>query len=233
MDAAYRFVKRIIGIYRMLFIHHIDVRGIENLPPGPKIIVANHANVTDSFALPFILKEKLHFVIQGSFFDLPVIGKLLDLADQVPCYAGQGMKMIREAQEKLARGGCVVIYPEGRLDNNEGLLKAGIGAAMLAVKAHVPVIPLGFYVSKENIRTMKWKVFPDYESHGGFQWRGACMLRFGEPLMVTIDEEKSKIQGRMRKVTGELMDQIRTLVEAGREDWEKLNYGLVKNRLGS
>ncbi len=221
MDLEYKFTRNITGIYRYLFIRKIDVRGIEGLPSGPKIIVANHFNASDSFTLPFVLKEKLHFVIQGSAFDLPLIGKLLTIAEQLPVHAGQGLKMIRDAQEKLAAGGCVIIYPEGKLNNGEELLKAGIGAAFLALKARVPVVPLGFYVSQKDILVLKWKIFRDYVSSGSWQWRGTCVLRFGEPFMVTIDSETKRLQTSLRKVTEEIMTRIEQLVEEAQRDIEK------------
>jgi 1-acyl-sn-glycerol-3-phosphate acyltransferase len=226
MDLGYRFVRRILSIYRYVCIGKIDVRGIEHLPPGPKIIVANHANATDSFALPFVLKEKLHFVIQGNVFDLPLVGRLLSLAEQVPCYTRQGLQMIHAAQEKLAQGGCVVIYPEGRLENSEELLKAGIGAAMLSLKAHVPVVPLGFYVSKKNLLILKWNLFRTHISTGGWQWRGTCVLRFGEPLMVAGDQEARKAPSSLRTATAEIMERIGQLVKEARQDFDDLSAEL-------
>jgi 1-acyl-sn-glycerol-3-phosphate acyltransferase len=223
MDWGYQLGRAIAGVYRALFIRRIDVRGLEKLPPGPKIIVANHANASDSFALPFVLKEKLHFVIQGSAFDLPVLGRLLELAEQVPCYARQGLEMIRHAQEKLARGGCVVIYPEGKLNNNEGLLKAGLGAAMLALKSRAPVVPLGFYVLKKDLLVVKWNVFRDYVSRGGWQWRGACALRFGEPIVVGGVDETGRQPVHLRKATAEIMARVAQLVEDARRDLEGLS----------
>jgi 1-acyl-sn-glycerol-3-phosphate acyltransferase len=53
-----------------LFMDGVKVDGRENLPPGPKIIVGNHPHVTDSFVLPFIVPEKIHFFIQEETFTL-------------------------------------------------------------------------------------------------------------------------------------------------------------------
>lgn len=229
MGFGYRLGMRIAGAYRSLFIRKIDVRGLEKIPAGPKIIVANHSNVSDSFTLPFVLKDKLHFVIQGSVFNLPLIGRLLSLADQIAIFPGQGLKMIHCAQEKLAQGGCVVIYPEGRLNHGEGLLKAGIGAAFLALKARVPIVPLGFYVSKKDLLMLKWKIFREYVSSGGWQWRGACFLRFGEPIILTIDSTTKKLQGNLRQITEEIMEKIDQLVEEARQDFENIASPLHLN----
>lgn len=223
MDLGYWFARQVINLYRFLFIHKIDVRGLEKLPPGPKVIVANHAYVSDSFALPLVLKEKLSFIIQGTAFDLPVLGRLLYWAGQVPCYAGQGLKMIREAQARLAQGRSIVIYPEGKLNNNEGLYRAGNGAAMLAAKARVPVVPLGFYVARDNILMIKRRVFGDYVSTGGWQWRGALLLRFGDPMLVEPNRENGQRQLNLRLVTTEIMEQVRRLVDEARRDFELQN----------
>ena len=80
----YKFVRGVLGIYVHTIIRKIQVQGEELIPSGPKIIVANHANLTDGFVLPQIFPEKLHFLIQADIFDIPIMGKLLTLADQIP-----------------------------------------------------------------------------------------------------------------------------------------------------
>ena len=92
MDFWYSFTKGIVRTYVALFMEGVKVDGRENLPPGPKIIVGNHPHVTDSFVLPFIVPEKIHFFIQEETFTLPIIGKILELADQIPVVIGQGCK---------------------------------------------------------------------------------------------------------------------------------------------
>jgi 1-acyl-sn-glycerol-3-phosphate acyltransferase len=226
MNFAYRCLKTILRLYHRLFIYEVDARGLEHIPPGPKIIVANHTNASDCFTLPLILKDKLHYVIQGSMFDLPVLGKLLSQAEQVPAYPGQGLKMIQDALQKLSRGGSIVIFPEGRLNNGEGLLKAGIGAAMLAIKARVPVVPLGFYVSGKDILVLKAKIFRSYVSSGGWQWRGKIMLRFGEPVMLSLDNETQKLKVSLRKVTKEIMERVDQLVDEARQELEGISNEL-------
>ncbi len=89
MDIWYSLAKSIIRVYVTLFVDSIHVLGQSELPTGPKIIVANHTNVTDGFILPFLTKEKVHYLIQAETFTLPVIGKILSLADQIPVYIGR------------------------------------------------------------------------------------------------------------------------------------------------
>ena len=108
----------------------VKVDGRENLPPGPKIIVGNHPHVTDAFVLPFIVQEKIHFFIQAETFTVPVIGKILELADQIPVVVGQGQDAIAMAREKLNMGNAVGIFPEGRMSGSREVRRAGAGAAL-------------------------------------------------------------------------------------------------------
>ncbi|MCK5429675.1 MAG: 1-acyl-sn-glycerol-3-phosphate acyltransferase, partial [Anaerolineales bacterium] len=87
MNVWYNTAKSILRTYTALFMRSIQVFGQDNLPLGAKIIVANHANMTDSFILPFIIREKLHFLIQADAFNLPFLGGLLERAEQIPVSA--------------------------------------------------------------------------------------------------------------------------------------------------
>ena len=84
MDWPYNFLRTLLHLYLVVCVKNIKVTGREYLLPGTKIIVANHSNLTDGFILPFIVPEKLHFLIQNSVFDLPLVGALLAEAGQIP-----------------------------------------------------------------------------------------------------------------------------------------------------
>ena len=61
MDVWYGIAKSIVRTYLALFTDGFELEGRENIPPGPKIVIANHTYVTDAFVLPFIFPEKLDF----------------------------------------------------------------------------------------------------------------------------------------------------------------------------
>lgn len=220
MDFWYKTVLMIVGGYKALFIRSVVV-GQENIPSGPKIFIANHPNVTDSFVLPFIIREKLHFFIQSDTFTLPILGRLLKLADQIPVTFGEGRKALNMAIDRLARGHSVVIYPEGRLNNSKGFRRAGAGASILALESGAPVVPLGFYVPEKYARPIKG-YFHGRETLGSWQFGGPCIVNIGEPWKPLIDEMDQSYRA-LREVTQQMMAQVLDLVEQAKA--EASRYG--------
>lgn len=220
MDFWYKTVLMIVGGYKAIFIRSVVV-GQENIPSGPKIFIANHPNVTDSFVLPFIIREKLHFFIQSDTFTLPILGRLLKLADQIPVTFGEGRKALNMAIDRLARGHSVVIYPEGRLNNSKGFRRAGAGASILALESGAPVVPLGFYVPEKYARLIKG-YFHGRETLGSWQFGGPCIVNIGEPWKPLIDEMDQSYRA-LREVTQQMMAQVLDLVEQAKA--EASRYG--------
>ena len=181
----YNIATTIMRGYMALFMESIHVQGYERIPLGPKIIVANHPNASDAFVLPFIFREKLHCLIEEDLFHVPVVGRILALADQIPVVAGQGRLALRMAQEKLMEGRSVVIFPEGQLNHGEALRRAGSGAAFLALQTQAPILPLGIYVPSESTKTIIRHMF-NRTTVGRWQWGGKMYLTIGEPWWPTM-----------------------------------------------
>lgn len=186
------------------------------MPPGPKIIVANHANVTDGFMLPFIIREKIHFLIQEDTFELPLLGRILIWADQIPVVIGQGREALDKAIEKLSQGHVVAIFPEGQLNHGKEMRRAGAGAALLAVESGAPLVPVGFYVPPKFIHLFKMSSFHDRESTGGWQFGGKCFIHIGEPWYPTLIQENFNYR-KLRSLTDSLMTSIGNLVHQAKE----------------
>ena len=212
MDIWYNVAKGIVRTYMAFFMDGVRVDGKENLPPGPKIIVGNHPHATDSFVLPFIIPEKIHFFVQEETFTLPVIGKILDLADQIPVVIGQGEEAIAMAREKLKMGNVVGIFPEGRMSGSREVRRAGAGAAILALETGVPLVPVGFYVQPKFIKEIKGR-FYNRETVGWWQFGGQCVVNIGEPWQLMVQEKTDRSYRYIRDMTDKLMNNVQDLVD--------------------
>jgi len=212
MDMWYALCKSVLRGYLAMFMNSVQVEGKENLPPGPKIIVANHPHASDAFVLPFIIPEKVHFLIQADTFHLPVIGRVLTLADQIPVVIGRGQDALTAAREKLMLGHAVAIFPEGRMSGSKDVRRAGAGAAMLALEAGVPLVPIGFYVPPEFIKTIRGH-FHDRDTVGWWQFGGRTVVRIGEPWQPSIFAATDRNYRALREMTDKLMGRIQELVQ--------------------
>jgi 1-acyl-sn-glycerol-3-phosphate acyltransferase len=215
VDFWYAVAKNLVRTYLALFVDDVKVWGIRNIPKGPKIVIANHANATDAFALPFLFPEKLHFFVQGDLFTLPVFGKLLELADQIPVLVGQGKEAVKIAQDKLAQGKTVVVFPEGRLNHGEDMLRAKTGAARLAMDSGVPLVPLGTYVPQRFVKLIYSKRH-GRTTIGGWQFAGSLYVQIGKPFQAA---QSSAEEGytRLREVTEHMMEEVALVVNQAME----------------
>ncbi len=209
----YKIVRSIVKGYINVFIDSVHIEGLHRIPSGPKIIIANHANVTDGFMLPLFLQEQLHYFIQAETFTVPIIGKLLAFADQIPVVIGQGRDAIDAARERLALGNSIVIFPEGKLNHARSFHRAGAGAALLALESEVPVVPIGFYVPDEHTKQFVTNKFHDRESTGQWQFGGTCFINIGEPWLPQLAPRAEANYRVLRKVTEDLMGRVLELVE--------------------
>lgn len=215
MNRWYQFTRGTLSLYVRLFMRNVVMLGKANIKPGAKIIVANHPNATDAFAFLPTLKEHLHFAIMGDLVTLPIIGPILKRAEQIPTYRKQAERFVQDATKYLNKGEPVVIFPEGKLSINNGIRKAGLGAAMLAAQSQAPILPVGIHVPFEHIRVIKSR-FYGRNTIGSWQFGGRIYLNFGAAFQLPAIS-----QGDMRKIyqknTQIIMDRIHELAEEARQ----------------
>jgi 1-acyl-sn-glycerol-3-phosphate acyltransferase len=116
------------------------------------LVVSNHLGDADfvvGTALPPVVTETL---AKAELYDYPVLGKVLDAYGVIWVHRGQpDRKALRAALDGLRQGKLVSIAPEGR-ESVTGALEEGTqGAAYLALKAGVPLLPVTF-TGTENAR---------------------------------------------------------------------------------
>src|ERR1700759_3022810 len=124
---------------------HVLVRnkwsGRENIPTtGPVILVPNHMSYLDwgTDSLYFHSAGRYPtFMIKASAFKVPFIGKLLYGCGQIPVNRGgvDAAQALKQAEQALADGAAVIVYPEGTATRDPELwpMAGKTGAARLAL----------------------------------------------------------------------------------------------------
>ena len=87
--------------------------------------------------------EYLHYMTKASYYDKPVIGPFIRSigAFRVDPEKAVSFSAIREAMQFLKNGEKVCIFPEGTRNRTGGDLEGTAGAAMIAARMHVLVVP--------------------------------------------------------------------------------------------
>lgn len=144
----------------------LKIVGLKNFPSrGPALIVLNHLGDTDIVLilshLPTLSVDPL---AASDLFDLGWQGSMIEQYGAIFLHRGHpDRRAMTCALESLTRGRYVSIAPEGRESLNEGLEEGLSGAAFLALKADVPIIPIAV-TGTENKRVFpnlkKWKRTP-------------------------------------------------------------------------
>lgn len=147
--------KAILGICRLLvlFLTRPTVTGLENLPRrGPALIVSNHLGDADLVIGFAYCPVETDPVAKIELHRIPLLGFLLKAYGVIWVRRGQpdrqAMRIIFEA---LKEGRFVAIAPEGR-ESLTGALEEGTGgAAYIALKADVPIIPVTFTGTENRV----------------------------------------------------------------------------------
>jgi 1-acyl-sn-glycerol-3-phosphate acyltransferase len=106
---------RIVLLPSFLIYFRLERIGSEHLPrSGPLLLAANHRSFLDPFVIGSLTRRPVYYVAKRELFRKPLQALLLNALGAFPIDRGSGDEdAIATAREILARGDCVVIFPEG------------------------------------------------------------------------------------------------------------------------
>ena len=162
----------LIPVVRLMF--GLRVTGLEKLPKsGPYVLVSNHVTNVDALAVAYLVYVKLkrapHFLAKEGLFRIPVIGRILLVAGQIPVYRTSGQRNdepLKVAHDYLERGHMITIFPEGTLTRDPDMwpMRGKTGAVRLALDTNVPVYPIAHWGSHEILPRYGSKFRPGFGS---------------------------------------------------------------------
>lgn len=120
------------------------VHGLENYPRrGPALIAINHLGDPDAIVVLAALPEFPEVIGKIELRDIPVLRIVTDMLGVIWVHRGQpDRRTITATLEALHLGRRVIIAPEGRESVSGGLEAGTEGAAYLALKGGVQVVPV-------------------------------------------------------------------------------------------
>ena len=137
--------KMMLPILRVVCGIRHEVRGIENLPAKPCIIMCKHQSAWETLALQVVFPPQV-WVLKRELLWIPFFGWALALTSPIAIKRSDGKgamkQLLKQGKERLAQGFCVVVFPEGTRVPFGQRGKYKIGGALLAASCGVPVIPV-------------------------------------------------------------------------------------------
>jgi 1-acyl-sn-glycerol-3-phosphate acyltransferase len=155
----------------------VTVHGLDQLPAGTSIAVANHPSWIDGLVLASVMPQSFHFVAAEVLQHQALNGFVLRrLGHQfIERYEREhGVADIDRLADVVRAGQSLVIFPEGRLARAPGLRPFHMGAFVMAAETGVPAVPVAIRGTRTILRP---------EQH--FPRRGAIDIVIGEPIRPT------------------------------------------------
>lgn len=121
-----------------------EVIGRFPIPPGQgAVVVCNHRCPLDPAFIAITVNRMVHWMVAREYMENPAIGWAFHICQSISVSrAGADTGATRIALRHAQSGDLVGIFPEGRINTTDQLLLSGRpGAAMIALRARVPVVP--------------------------------------------------------------------------------------------
>jgi 1-acyl-sn-glycerol-3-phosphate acyltransferase len=153
----------------------VSVDGLEKVPPsGGCVIASNHLSLMDTPLVLAHIPLQFRFLAKKGLFKVPFIGGHLRRAGHISIPRedprGSLKAMAETARIIRERGVSALVFPEGGRSEGE-LQEFKDGAAYIAIKAGVPIVPVTIQGTREVLPMGSAVIRP-----------GKVRLRIGDPI---------------------------------------------------
>lgn len=175
----------------------ISVRGIENLRSQPVAVYAsNHTSYMDTPVIFGTLPFQFRILAKKELWPIAFIGWYLNRSGQIPIDTANPhatMSSLAVGVKALRSGTSLFVFPEGGRTATGQLKPFLSGAAYLAIRAQVPLVPIAL--------TGVYDLLPIHTRH---LYPGELTVQVGEPI---------ETKGMTPRQTDELNARLRSAIE--------------------
>ena len=187
----------------------LRITGKENIPStGPFVLAPVHRSFIDFSLTSSITKRRMRYMGKDSLWKVSLFGKFISALGAYPVRrGGADREALKRTIEVLEGGEPVVIFPEGTRQSGPKVNDLFEGAAYVATKVGVPIVPVGIGGSEHALR--KGKKLPRPVK---------VAIVVGDPIPPPPASESGRTSRRaVHELTLRLRDEIQRLFDEAQE----------------
>ncbi|WP_395402510.1 lysophospholipid acyltransferase family protein [Pseudoduganella sp. UC29_106] len=123
-----------------------EIKGHENLPDSPVILLSKHQSAWETIFLLANMPRPLVFVFKKEILYIPFFGWGIALLRMIPIDRKQGKNafksVVMHGKRRLKDGQWIIMFPEGTRTQVGSQGKYKSGGTRLAVETETPVVPI-------------------------------------------------------------------------------------------
>lgn len=196
--SLYKVGRFIVSVF-LRTVFRLKIEGRENVSPGENYLVcSNHISNLDPPMLGVCMPFQLRYMAKEELFRNKLFGALIRTLGAFPVHRGSGdIGAVKTALTVLKNGESLVMFPEGGRSDGVTLRRGKSGAALVALKSGVRILPVGISGAYKPFRKMT--------------------VRIGKPIsLAAIGDEsgRKEINEKLQALTdSSLMPEIASLSE--------------------
>ncbi len=173
------------------------------LSEGAFLLCPIHRSNIDTPLAAAVTRRRLRFMGKDSLWKIRPIGFILSALGAFPVTRGSAdREALKRCINVLQEGEPLVLFPEGTRQSGPLVQPLFDGAAYVAVKAGVPIIPVGIGGSEGVMPKGSKMIYPR-----------KCVVVVGEPLRATLDEQGRVPRSAVKDITSQLTIELQRLYD--------------------
>jgi len=208
--AFYRFARFIINLLCRLF-WRVRVTGRENIPlSGAFVLAPVHRSNIDTMLACTVTPRRMRYMGKDSLWKNSFTAWLLSALGGFPVTRGTAdREALRRCVYVLQSGQPLVMFPEGERKSGAVVEKLFDGAVYVAIKANVPIIPVGIGGSELAMQKGSKMIRPV-----------RCAMVIGKPINVGTSDGTRTARSSVKTISEELQLSLQNLFDAAQKSVE-------------
>lgn len=159
--AFYRFARFLVAVITRSYTR-MAIVGREHIPAtGPFVLAPVHRSYVDTPIAGCLTTRRLRFMGKDSMWKVRWVGWVLSALGAIPVTRGTAdREALRRSVELLESGEPMVLFPEGERKEGPVIQPLFDGAVYVALKARVPIVPVGIAGSERVMPKGARFIFP-------------------------------------------------------------------------